>query len=446
MQNPGYDSALTQHQDTFAQRMGEATRTVRGTLFSGIIGGTLVLAALGAWTGWRTIRTINQSERSLIEGRRRFRDVAECAADWFWETDPNHRFVYLSNRLKDILGLEPERYIGLTRAEANDASEVDREWQQLHKIMDERLPFREFEYDRFDGVRSRRVRISGKPFFDLEGRFCGYRGAGQGVTAARDAAAKLREAKETAEAASRSKSEFLANMSHELRTPLNAVIGFSEVMRDRLLGPLDVRYAAYAGDINRSGQHLLQVINDILDLSRIEAGRLELQRERVNLRDETQNAVRLLGETAAAAGVELCNHVDVRLPEVFVDPKRLRQILLNLVGNAIKFSNTGGHVTVGAEVVDGLVMLRVSDEGVGIPEDQLARVLEPFGQADQSLSRPHDGVGLGLALVQRFAQLHGGRVEVSSRVGEGTTVTVVLVSDSDQEEQSSLKAGNECLR
>lgn len=240
----------------------------------------------------------------------------------------------------------------------------------------------------------------------------------------------LRAAKEIAERASRSKSEFLANMSHELRTPLNAILGFSEVITDQLFGGIgNERYLDYARDINDSGKHLLQVINDILDLSRIEAGKLELDLALVRLTESLDSCHRLLRERARDASVDLACEVPDDLPSISADPVKLKQILLNLLTNAIKFTPEGGHVSVDAGMLEsGELRIVVRDTGIGMKPDDIRTALAPFGQVESVLARRHHGTGLGLPLVQSLVSLHGGRVSLQSELGKGTEVTVLWPS------------------
>jgi signal transduction histidine kinase len=222
------------------------------------------------------------------------------------------------------------------------------------------------------------------------------------------------------EAASRHKSEFLANMSHELRTPLNAIIGFSEVLSERMFGELNDKQAEYLRDIYASGQHLLSLINDILDLSKIEAGRMELELTDFNLPAAIDNALTLVRERAARRGVALRMTADERVGEVRGDERKIRQVVLNLLSNAIKFTPEGGRIEVGALAVDGAVEVSVHDTGVGIaPEDQEA-VFEEFRQVGASAAK-QEGTGLGLALCKKFIELHGGTIWVTSAVGAGST-------------------------
>ena len=236
----------------------------------------------------------------------------------------------------------------------------------------------------------------------------------------------LRVAKETAEHANRAKSEFLATMSHELRTPLNAVIGFSETMLNEMFGPLgDMRYRSYAKDIHDSGNHLLDIINDILDLSKAEAGKLELVEEIVDIRQVINAACTLIGMRAESAGLILVKRIPPRLPDLRADKRKVKQILLNLLSNAVKFTPAGGRIELfaAADAFSG-VEITVQDTGIGITKEQIPQIVKPFVQVDSSLSRRHQGSGLGLPLAIAMMELHGGTLSIESDLGRGTKITI----------------------
>jgi signal transduction histidine kinase len=227
------------------------------------------------------------------------------------------------------------------------------------------------------------------------------------------------------EAASRHKSEFLANMSHELRTPLNAIIGFSEVLGERMFGELNEKQEEYLKDIYASGQHLLSLINDILDLSKIEAGRMELELTDFDLPTAIDNALTLVRERAGRRGIALHQAVDQRLGQIRGDERKIKQVLLNLLANALKFTPEGGRIDVRAGLVDWMAEISVADTGVGIaPEDQEA-IFEEFRQVGTAAKKV-EGTGLGLALSRKFVELHGGRIWVKSEVGVGSTFAFTL--------------------
>jgi PAS domain S-box-containing protein len=248
------------------------------------------------------------------------------------------------------------------------------------------------------------------------------------ITSRKRSEVELRAAVHQAELASRTKSEFLANMSHELRTPLNAIIGFSEIMRNELFGPLgNQSYIDYVRDIHDSGTHLLSVINDILDVSKAEAGKIELHEEQVDVRDLIDTSLRYVRERAGAMGLTLANDLPASLPAVLADPLRLKQVVLNLLSNAVKFTPEGGRVAVsGGLAANGDFILSIVDTGIGIAAEDIARVLEPFGQVDTTLHRRYEGTGLGLPLAKALVELHEGTLTLKSTLGGGTTVTVLL--------------------
>jgi signal transduction histidine kinase len=228
------------------------------------------------------------------------------------------------------------------------------------------------------------------------------------------------------EIANKHKSDFLANMSHELRTPLNAIIGFSEVLLERLFGDVNEKQADYLKDIHSSGRHLLNLINDILDLSKVEAGRMELEPSTLDLPSAVANAMTLIRERAQRHGIALAMDVDPRLGEIVADERKLKQILLNLLSNAVKFTPDGGRIDVRARRTDGKVAIAVQDTGIGIaPADQEA-VFEEFRQVGRHYTSKQEGTGLGLALTRRFVELHGGTIRVESEPGKGSTFTFTL--------------------
>jgi two-component system cell cycle sensor histidine kinase PleC len=236
------------------------------------------------------------------------------------------------------------------------------------------------------------------------------------------------EARRRAEAANIAKSRFLATMSHELRTPLNAILGFSEVMHTEILGPLEnPTYKEYAGNIHDSGRHLLHLINEILDLSRIEAGRYELNEEPARLSDIVEDCHRLLKLRAEAKGLKIILELDDRLPQIWVDERAVRQICLNLLSNALKFTPKGGHIMMTvARTPDGGQVLSVKDTGPGIPKEEIPKVMQAFGQGSLAHQTAEGGTGLGLPIVQNLVELHGGVFELLSELRKGTEARVTL--------------------
>ncbi|MCH7710400.1 MAG: PAS-domain containing protein, partial [Proteobacteria bacterium] len=246
------------------------------------------------------------------------------------------------------------------------------------------------------------------------------------ITERKRAEEALRAAKEEAEIANRAKTEFLANVTHELRTPLNAVIGLSELMNEAMFGPLGhPKYTEYAKDITESGRHLLDLIEDILDLSRIEVGKLELYEEKVDVVKVVDACMMILRSRAEAGRIEIQTSLPEDVPMLMADERKLKQILLNILSNAIKFTPAGGAVTLEAYVEkDGGFVFMIRDTGIGIASKHLSTAMAPFGQVDGSLSRKYQGTGLGLPLTKALVELHGGGIELASVIDVGTEVTI----------------------
>jgi signal transduction histidine kinase len=247
------------------------------------------------------------------------------------------------------------------------------------------------------------------------------------ITDRKDAELALVAAKEEAELASRTKTEFLANMSHELRTPLNAIIGFSQVMADEVMGPLgSARYTGYARDICSSAQHLLGIISDILDVSKLEAGKVDLDEEEIEIAQVARDVLQLVGERARALDVAIDIDLPADLPHLRSDALKLKQVLLNLITNAIKFSHPGGRVQLRGRFAEDGLTLAVTDQGIGMDAAEIETAITRFGQVASTWSRKHPGTGLGLPLAIGLIELHGGRLSIESQKGLGTTVTVKL--------------------
>jgi PAS domain S-box-containing protein len=397
----------------------------------------IAVGALGAVFGFAVLfralavqfRRLEQRSFELAESEERFRRFALTSSDWFWETDENHRFIYVSDGIR-AFGDDPASCIGRSRVElAASAGGDPAKWQEHLALLERHEPFRDFIYTRKVGAQHESIgSVSGDPFFDSSGRFLGYQGTARDITKQVLAERSLRDAKDAAEAANLAKSQFLANISHELRTPLNAILGFSEMLGRGLAGPVQAKQEEYAGLVHQSGEHLLNIINDILDLAHVDSGKFELHEESgVDPRRIIDACVCLMRDRANGAALCLSTEIENHLPLLVADPTRLKQILLNLISNAIKFTKPGGSVLVtGRQATDGGVVLEVCDTGLGMTPDEIEIALEPFGQVDARLAREHEGTGLGLPLARRLAELHGGSLHIDSEKGRGTSVTVML--------------------
>ncbi|MEQ8505220.1 MAG: PAS domain-containing sensor histidine kinase [Rhodospirillales bacterium] len=368
------------------------------------------------------------AQKKLAESEARFRDFAEVASDWLWEMDEDLRFCYFSRRTGEITGFDPSINIGLRRSDIAGMSVDQVKWSKHLDDLERHQPFRDFEYqfkDREGELRT--ARISGKPLFDERGRFAGYRGTGTDVTEQRLVQQSRDKALRAAEQANRAKSEFLAAMSHELRTPLNAILGFSDILaNDYLAAPLAEKRQEYARDIHDSAGHLLDLVNDLLDISAIEAGKLEVSLAPESLSDIVEDCANTMAEVVRGKGIELEIRVPDGLPHFPVDRRAIKQTLLNLLSNAVKFTGRDGRISVTVEQLADAQRIKVSDTGIGIPTERLDEIAKPFSGGPQSPYSSEKGWGLGLAISRSLVELHGGSIEITSELGQGTTVIIVL--------------------
>jgi PAS domain S-box-containing protein len=423
------DNRLTALENTFSTHMGEAARTATGLVVLGLGGAMILLWTIGMAFATRLLREQLALDRQLGSSEQRFRDFAEVASDWYWESDADHRLVFMSERFHSVLGDAVRRsvddyaeiFLKLYADGAMRSSDVT--------AFAERRPFRDMRvrFPNADG-RDSYWSLSGKPVYDATGNFLGYRGVGSDVTELVNDARVLRQEKERAEIANRAKSDFLANVSHELRTPLNAILGFSEIIMNQLFGAdATKRYASYAGDIHLSGKHLLGIIDEILDLSKIEAGHTKLETDEICVAEIARATRSMLRDRFQQAGLNFALELPGGHFALRVDERRLKQALLNLLSNALKFTPQGGTVTLTAiQGPDDGFSFIVRDTGIGIAAKDIDVVLAPFGQVESAFSRRHHGTGLGLPLARALIELHGGRLSLESEVGVGTVVTLWL--------------------
>ncbi len=423
------DERLTVLEDRFLASMNAAAGSAKKIVSTTLIAATVLLWVFGMTLAARLFYRQVALDRELTSSENRFRDYAEVASDWYWEVDSDRKMTFLSELFFSLTGTAACDVLG------EDATEFLRTYAADPESAERLAPFlaqqtmrdMRLRYPKPDGTVIY-LSVSAKPYFDPAGRFLGYRGVGSDITAAVEAAQNLRAEKEKAEIANRSKSEFLANMSHELRTPLNAIIGFSEIIMNRVFGnnPPE-KYDAYAVDINTSGKHLLSLINEILDLSKVEAGHSELRESEVGLETLIESSRNLFGARFQLANLAFSVDLPKPPPILLVDAGKLKQCLSNLLSNALKFTGAGGAVGITARFEsNGALEIAVSDTGIGIAPPDIPKVLSPFGQVESAFHRSHTGTGLGLTITKALIEQHGGTLKIDSKPGVGTTVTLIL--------------------
>lgn len=359
----------------------------------------------------------------------KYRDMFENAAWGIFQTTPEGHYLAANAALARIYGYEtPGELLGaLTDIGRQLYVDPGRRPEFVRRMREHgAITGFESEVNRRDG---RRIWISEscREVRDARGRLLHYEGTVEDVTRRKRAEEQLKAAKERAEAASRAKTRFIATVSHELKTPLNAVIGFAELLAQDLADdPRLARHAEYARDVLGAGQHLLMLVDALLDVSRLEAGTYAIEEEMLAVAPLAEGCIEAFRPVAAQTGVALSAGIAPDLPRLRADRRALRRILLNLLSNAMRFTPRGGRVEMRAAAGEDGLAITVSDTGVGIAEAEIALALEPFGKLDDGLDRRHGGLGLGLPLARALARLHGGDLEVESRPGEGTSVTLRL--------------------
>ena len=419
------------------ENCGEAAKVAGFLNGGGFLQTSLRLLAQSCARIMRTNRTFRERLKAALDGFRGrpapdaaaptaqfWRLLAQEAPDLITRHAPDGRIRFASRAAQSLLGRDAATLEGLT----------PRDLAHPEDLAAVQAAFRDASYAGRDGaVTARLAHADGRwLWMELRCRRTALNAEGDGdiVTVTREIAAfkaqstALAQARDAALAASREKSRFLATMSHELRTPLNAIIGFSEVMALQMFGPLTPRYRDYAGLIQDSGQHLLDLINGLLDMSKIEAGRFELYEELFALDEVAQGAARFVTLAAERTGVTLSLAVAPEARRVFADRRAVKQMLVNLLSNAVKFTPPGGDVSLTATLDGKAVILAVADTGTGIAAADLERLGRPFEQTRGAHGK--EGTGLGLALVKALAALHGGDAAIASTLGEGTVVTVRL--------------------
>lgn len=373
-----------------------------------------------------------QSEYAIEASEERYRLLAENVNDMITLHDRRGRVVFASQAARQLLGATAPTVLGDGLFEHVHVADRPAFLSALNRCRANSEPMSvEFRLRRGGSSESAYyawVEMRCRPMPQADGSDqSAVVAITRDISQHKEYAAQLLRARGEAEGANRAKSQFLASMSHELRTPLNAIIGFSEILERELFGKLgEERYRDYARLIHESGEHLLGVVNGILDMSKIEAGKFSIEREPFSVGALVESCCDVLRHTAETKGLTLTSQVADGLPELAADKRACKQMLLNVISNAVKFTEKGGWVTVAASIEGGNMVFAVSDNGIGISEKDLPRLGNPFVQAASSYDRSYEGAGLGLSVVRGLAQLHGGSLELESKLGKGTTVRIAL--------------------
>ncbi|WP_406661742.1 PAS domain S-box protein [Methanolobus sp. ZRKC3] len=384
-----------------------------------VIGLTLILT---------DITERKNAEEEVLLWKERY-DAAVAASghvlyDWNIETND----VTYSGELETVLGYSMTEMEGGLKRWIELIHPEDREYFERASsevIETEESANLEFRFLRKDG-RYIVIEDVGHFIKNIEGDLIGMVGFVKDITERKEAEKALIQAKVLAEESNRTKSEFLANMSHELRTPLNSVIGFSQVLDDRIFGDLNERQTRYVSNILNSGRHLLELINDILDISKIESGKMKYKPDRINLIQTIDEIVMLTEPMAKSKSIVFESNIEFENQEVYADRIKLKQIMYNLLSNAIKFTPKSGKVWINSKVIADKLQISVSDNGIGIPFNEQESIFEPFKQVSSSPNREYEGTGLGLAIVKHYVEMHDGRIHVESELGKGSTFTLTV--------------------
>lgn len=380
----------------------------------------------------RDMTAMKKNEKELRTQQKMLREAQALGHIGNWRWSPGSQELDWSDEIFNIFGVEPDSFTPtLDNVNAMlSRPDMGRMMQAFQRAIIGRNDFDlEFEMARPDG-ETRYVRCQGRCSLSDDGDVSSLFGIMQDITHHTLYERQLREAKDAAEHAYNAKSQFLANMSHELRTPLNAIIGFSEMMQQQLLGPIgSEKYLDYIAGIRESGEHLLDLISDILDMSKIEAGKYELDLEEINVGKVIRLGLHMMEGKAQEANVKININIDNEDLKIVADRRAVMQILLNLVSNAVKFTKESGTVSIECQEREDYIILKVTDTGIGIPANKLQYITRPFEQAAYHYTREHEGTGLGLAITKDLVELHGGTMHIESTVDVGTTVRVRLPLD-----------------
>ncbi|MBE9176274.1 PAS domain-containing sensor histidine kinase [Synechocystis salina LEGE 06155] len=407
----------SEKQEMFAEQQLQQAEQLRSQIILGSLGISFLVAIVTAW----------YISNMLAASEAKFRTFVETANDLIFSLDPAGAFTYLSPNTPEILGFTPEEMIGSNFAAIVHPDDLAKYQQIVQEVMDGRK-IRHLEYRvRHKDGRWRYHSTSASPELNDQGNIVSFLGFSYDFTDRKLAELQQQKLNQQLLKANQLKDEFLAMMSHELRTPLNAVLGMAESLEEEIFGPINDLQKQSLELIYQSASHLLDLINDILDLSKMEAGQTELSRQTANFQELIDSSLVYVKTQAIKKHITLTKAIAPDLPPIVVDERRIRQVLINLLNNAVKFTPEGGTVTVSVALLPSFtdidhphVRLAVRDTGIGISPENLPKLFQPFIQVDSALNRKHEGTGLGLSLVKNIVEMHGGEVGVDSEEGRGS--------------------------
>ncbi|VVB97629.1 Methanogenesis regulatory histidine kinase FilI [uncultured archaeon] len=377
----------------------------------------------GVFAAARDITDRKRAEEALHRSEEKYRTMIENSNDMIWTLDKQGNFVYYNKRAEEVSGYDLSERIGKSFAPIIVPEDLSR----INEIFLDTISGKPQQYEVNIYKKDRSIltlSVNTAPIFE-SGEVVGTVSFGRDITEQKKTE-EIRIEKERLAGISRAKSEFLANMSHELRTPLNAIIGFSELLKNKVAGELTEKQGHYVENVIISSRHLLSLINDILDLSKIEAGKIELQIENIPIPAIIDVSTTLINEKAIKHNITLKKELDPGLDYIEADPQRFKQILFNLLSNAVKFSKDSGIVTITAKKEGVMAKFQVRDTGIGIKEENLGKLFKAFEQLESGISKAYEGTGLGLSITKKLVELHGGTITAESKYGEGSTFTFLI--------------------